>query len=80
MRLFIDFLYLKGEYELELLKSLEIDPSVEIKQNLLELKKEHIKNQLSELNGQIKELEKSQDKEKLKNLLDQFNKLTKQLS
>jgi len=76
----IDFLYLKGEYEVELLKTLEIDLIEEIDKNLIELKREHIKNQLIDLNYQIKDMEKCQDKDKLKDLLDEFNNLSKQLS
>lgn len=75
----IDYLYLKNGYELELLKELKIEPLSEIEKNLIELKKENIKDKLTQLNFELKQAEEENNSEKIKTLLDQINQLTQQL-
>gem|GEM_PF-6580844 len=75
----IDYLYLKNGYETELLNDLKIDPLTEINKNLIELKKEDIKDKLTQLNFELKQAEEENNSEKIKVLLDQINQLTQQL-
>jgi len=46
---------------------------------LIELKKEDIKDKLTQLNFELKQAEEENNSEKIKVLLDQINQLTQQL-
>ncbi|MCX6737014.1 MAG: hypothetical protein NTW73_02965, partial [Candidatus Parcubacteria bacterium] len=76
----LDFFFLKGDFELELLDHLEIDPEEEIKSHLKDIKNEFIKEQMEKLNMEIKACENSPDKEKMVKLIDDFQKLSQDLT
>jgi len=75
----IDYLNLKGAYEIELLNNLEIDIEEEIKNSLKELKLESLKDKLNQINQEIKECESVNDQDKLSRLLNDFNQLSQGL-
>ncbi|MGC8851877.1 MAG: DNA primase [Minisyncoccia bacterium] len=75
----INLLFLKADYEEELLNRFNIEIREEITKQLMILKNESIKEKLKNLEIQIKEAEKNNDKELMAKLLSQFNLLSKQL-
>jgi DNA primase len=75
----INLLFLRADYEEEMLNRFNIKIPEEIEKQLVMLKNESIKEALKNLESQIKEAEKSNNKELMKDLLSQFNNLSKQL-
>jgi len=75
----INLLFLRADYEEEMLNRFNIKIPEEIEKQLIMLKNESIKEVLKNLESQIKEAEKSNNKELMKDLLSQFNNLSKQL-
>lgn len=75
----INLLFLRADYEEEMLNRFNIKIPEEIEKQLVMLKNESIKETLKNLESQIKEAEKSNNKELMKELLSQFNNLSKQL-
>ena len=75
----INLLFLRADYEEEMLNRFNIKIPEEIEKQLVMLKNESIKEVLKNLESQIKEAEKSNNKELMKDLLSQFNNLSKQL-
>ncbi len=78
----INNLILRAEYEIYLLddKENEFDLEKEIDWELMELKKEYLKNKIKELTINLKEVENSNDDQKLEDLLLEIKKLTSQLA
>ena len=78
----INNLILRAEYEIYLLddKENKFDLEKEIDWELMELKKEYLKNKIKELTINLKEVENSNDDQKLEDLLLEIKKLTSQLA
>lgn len=72
-------LSLRADYEEDLLNQYNVSKEVEIKRGLYELKKEAIKEKLSQLEKEISEAEKNNDKSKLDSLISQFKLLSQEL-
>ena len=75
----INRLFLRADYENEILKNFKIDWRQELTNNLKELKKETLKEKLALIEIEIKKAEQEKDEKRLKDLLKDFNQLTKEL-
>lgn len=75
----INLLFLRADYEEELIERFKVDLEEEIKKELLLLKQESIKQELKKLELQIQEAEKSNNMTLLNELISKFNILSKQL-
>ncbi len=75
----INQLGLRADYETELLEKFNVSLKDELDKELKELKKESIKQQMSEIESKIRNAEKDNDKKSLEELMKKFNQLSKQL-
>lgn len=81
----MNFLRLRGDYEMELLEKSGVSPLTEIEKNLKELKKEAVGERLVALTKMIEDWEKQspeqkeKDKKDIKKLLEEFNQLSREL-